>query len=746
MNNPFAIGALIAALLFVTSCGSDNDSNDSNDPAVQASNIKVVSNRSDMVSGDDALVEILLPDDAAAATTKVLLNGVDISDAFQLSEDGRFLGLVTGMQLGKNIISSGGEKLVITNNPNSGPIFAGPQVEPWVCQDTAVDADCNQPAEYSYFYKSSNPLQTGLLPYDPENPASDVASTTTDNGVTMPFIVQLETGYQDRDQYKIFTLYNLDQGWSAQAPQEQWNGKLLITHGGNCGAAHAAGNAPTDDYAGTIPANPALEQSYITALGKGYSVLTTALDNAGHNCNIAVQAESLMMAKERYIEQYGPLRYTIGTGCSGGSIVQYTLANAYPGIYQGILAMCSYPDVMGAGAQFTDYHLMRIYFEDPSRWGNVLWTPTQFADVEGHISHVNAVAADEGLYKAALNPENPCDGVSDEERFDQETNPGGVRCDVLTYMKNVLGVRSPDIWSEMEQTLGYGFAGIPFSNEGIQYGLNALREGRILPAQFVELNTRIGGVDVNLNWQPERVTADESALSNAYRSGLSNTGNNLDRVAMINFTGNDPGIAHDTVHAFWVRWRIDRAFGHHDNHIMWGGPAPLIGDPNFVYKGLDEMSRWLDAIEADTRDISLADKILANKPEDMTDKCSDGLGNFVLDEMCPEPIVTYFGTPRTVAGDDIYGDSLACRLKPFSRDDDYGPLPFTEDQWVALETLFETGVCDYSQPPIGFQDTVEWLRYGDDSGEVIYGGEQIPVAPFPSGWASPAYSDTWTRH
>ena len=34
------------------------------------------------------------------------------------------------------------------------------------------------------------------------------------------------------------------------------------------------------------------------------------------------------MAKERLVENYGDVRYTIGTGCSGGSIVQQTVANS----------------------------------------------------------------------------------------------------------------------------------------------------------------------------------------------------------------------------------------------------------------------------------------------------------------------------------------------------------------------------------------------------------------------------------
>ncbi len=130
------------------------------------------------------------------------------------------------------------------------------------------------------------------------------------------------------------------------APQAQFNHKLLITHGASCGIDHQAGEAPdvTDGNGGT-------------ALGLGFAVMSTALDNAGHNCNIVTQAESLIMAKERLVEQYGTLRYTIGTGCSGGSLTQQQVANAYPGIYQGILPQCSFPDSWSTGQQLAAYNL-----------------------------------------------------------------------------------------------------------------------------------------------------------------------------------------------------------------------------------------------------------------------------------------------------------------------------------------------------------------------------------------------------
>jgi uncharacterized tannase-like protein DUF6351 len=439
--------------------------------------IKVLSNRADLISGGDALVEVMLPRRARRWKVKLTLGRRNVTKHIGLRSGRRVLALVTGLRRGRNVLTARlrdgwGARITITNHPNGGPVFSGPQIQPWRCQDTAKDRQCNQPGRYTYLYRSTDSSSAGLQPYDRSNPPSDVAMTTTDEGVRVPFIVRQELGYQDRDQYKILTLYQPAKRWSRWRPQKQWNRKLLITHGGGCGGAHAAGEAPLADYAGTIPSIPGYTDSYVVALGRGFAVLSTALDNNGHNCNIAVQAESLTMAKERLIERYGDLRYTIGTGCSGGSLVQQQVANAYPGgVYQGLIVTCAFPDTLTPGAQFADYHLLRLYFEDSSRWGpGIAWTPTQWAAVDGHVTHLNAITADEGLFKSAINPSYACTGVSDAERYDPETNPGGVRCSVLDYMINVLGPRPPSAWSPIERKLGRGFAGSPFGNAGVQYG------------------------------------------------------------------------------------------------------------------------------------------------------------------------------------------------------------------------------------------------------------------------------------
>lgn len=707
--------------------------------------VKVLSNRADLISGDDALVEVLLPDAAVVPSVQVQLNGSDISEQFALRPNGRYMGLVTGLQLGENSLSAVAEGAtasapLIVNHPNSGPIFSAPPPPRRSCQEGAVDEFCNQPAQYSYLYKSTDPTVTALQPYDPASPPSDVATATTDDGQTLPFIVREELGYQNRDQYKILMLYQPDLDWQPWAPQPQWNRKLLIPHGGNCGISYTPGSAPLNDYSGTIPETPLFEQSYITALGRGFGVLSAALANTGHNCDVVLGAEALMMAKERFVEQYGELRYTIGTGCSGGSIAQATIANAYPGIYQGLLTMCSYPDSLSAGLQFADYHLMRLYFEDPSRWAQgVVWLPTQWGDVEGHITHVNAIAADELLFKAATNPEGDCFG---EQSYNAATNPGGYRCSILDGMTHIFGLREPAVWTPMEQAAGRGFPAIPLGNNGVQYGLVALQRGTITPAQFVDLNVKIGGLSVDAKPQPERTVADSRAVANAFGSGAINRTNNMHSVAIINFVGPDPGIAHDSVHAWWTRWRLDREQGHHDNHVMWAGPAPLIGDLNYVYQGLTAMDRWLSAIEQDNGPAPLSEKIITHKPADVHDQCSDGAGHKILDDLCVDVVlpVYAYGTPRTLAGDGITGDSFECTLKPFNRADNYGLVPFTEAEWQQLETLFVNGVCDYSQPQATHRPTTAWLGY-QTAGKVVVGGSPLPAPPANSGdgWAAPPF-------
>src|SRR5581483_5652769 len=410
-------------------------------------------------------------------------------------------------------------------------------------------------------------------------------------------------GYLDRDQYQVASLFQPGKPWAPWAAQPQWNHKLLITHGASCGDDHTTGASPdvvNDD-----------------GLSRGFVVMSTAADNAGHNCNVVTQAESLVMAKEHVVEAYGEIRYTIGTGCSGGSLTQQQVANAYPGVYQGILPQCSFPDAWSTGQQLEDYVLLRRYLEDPSKWGlGVAWTPVQIAAVEGHPDHANAIELST-LYGPLPDPASSCAGVTAQQRW-SDSNPHGVRCSLQDFMVNLFGTRSDN-----------GYAGRAYDNVGAQYGYKALMSGAITPAQFVDLNTAAGSHDIDYHWQPGRVAADRPALANGYRGGAFNETNNMRDVAIIDLRGPDPGAFHDAYRAFAVRARLDRENGTHANQVIWEGFAPIVGDVNYTRLGLVAMDRWLTAVEGDRRAIPLSRKLIEDRPVDVHDQCSDGIGQTI---------------------------------------------------------------------------------------------------------------------
>src|SRR3954468_17545685 len=256
--------ALALGLLFVTATA--------NAAAAKPITISVLSPRADLVSGGDALVRI-----GGVKSTKklrVTVRGQNRSKAVKKAANGKVEGLVTHLKVGKStIVAKAGKraaKLVVTNHPKGGPLFSGPQLQPWKCQATAKDAQCNEPATFTYVYKSTDG-SSGLKDYDPKNPPSDVADTTTDQGVTVPFIVRIEAGYIDRDRYKIDALFQPGKKWSAASPQKQFNHTRLITHGAGCGAAHERASPPSVvDSAPLAASSSAAEKG----LGRGFAVMS----------------------------------------------------------------------------------------------------------------------------------------------------------------------------------------------------------------------------------------------------------------------------------------------------------------------------------------------------------------------------------------------------------------------------------------------------------------------------------------
>jgi hypothetical protein len=719
-------------------------------PASQRVRIVTLANRADLISGSSTLVQIVLPSAADRRSVRVTLRGKNVTKEFAGRADGAFEGLLSKLVVGENLVKvtladGYGAKLTITDHPIGGPVFSGPQHEPWVCEKGALDKACNEPPHYSYLYESTNPKYQGLQPYDLADPPTGVATTTTSDGVKVPFIVREETGYEDRDAYRIEVLWQPRKTWSPFAPQPQWNHELYVTHGYDCETDNGVSSPPWGDGLSTLglPSVPGIEDSSQVALGMGFAVMSTALDNSAVDCDVALQAESVLMAKEHLIDDYGTIKYTIGYGCSGGSLAVQTISNAYPGIYNGLIVQCSFPDADSTIQQIADYYLTGNYFginggplpdglsgAIGGTLGTQEWTGAQIADIEGTgvenlpLPFDNAFS--ENAFYSFGSPYN-CSQVTAAQEYNTKTNPGGVRCGILDWQINLLGPEPKSAWNAQEKAAGHGFGGIPLGNVGVQYGLDALEKKEITPSQFAALNAYIGGVNIDLGYQTQRTAPDLAALRNAYRTGEINEANNL-TLPIIDTRGpNDPGLAHDSFRTFAVTARLQQQHGTSANQVVWEGPAPIIGDFQYTKLALEAMNTWVARIYGDHSDKPYAKKVIDDKPASIHQQCSDGDGLILTHTLCPSAVVPVYGTPRTVAGESISTYQNQCQLEPLTRSS--YDVSFTTAEWALLEKAFPTGVCDYAKPGVGQQPTIPWLTYQTASGKVIYGGRPLGPAP-----------------
>jgi hypothetical protein len=700
--------------------------------------ILVLSNRADLLSGGDALVEVVLPAGTDASHLRVHLasgDGLrDASDAFAVRPGGRILGLVEGLSVGRSVlVAAAGRRrtattarITLTNHPNGGPVFSGPQVTPWVCTTEtnglgeAQDAQCNASAPtYQLFYRRTS---GEFAPYDPAAPPSDVATTTTDQGVTVPYVFRQETGTQDRGIYRIAVLFDPTRPWSPWDAQSGWNHKLFYPFGANCNTYHTQG----------VAQNVQIDR----ALSRGFMVATSSLNVLGSNCNTVVSAESVMMLKERIIERYGPIRYTFAQGLSGGSIQQHEIANAYPGLLDGIQPNASYEDMLsGALVEVDDCHLMRRVFTTISP---TLWTDrVQQAAAQGNAAPVNPtdLTACEAWDRSFGDFQNPAfsqpspplppflqscypiplTAEQQAQLYDPTTNPAGCRSTFQDFAVAIFGQRPRRAWSAAERAAGFGFARSPFDNVGVQYGLQALNARTITPEQFVDLNENVGGLDIDHAFVPTRTVADPGAVRTAYRSGLAHDAARLDDVAIIDLRANNNlNDIHTAFHSYTLRERLRVANGHNSNQIIWTFPGPGIAPPLPI---ADEafllIDRWLAAVEADTSTAPHSVKIVRHKPADAVDACFIG-GAKVTDLNVCRASFPYYADPRIAAGAPMSNDVLKCRLKPLNPRD--YTIAFTAEQWTRLRATFPHGVCDYSKPGVERVPSVAWLTYAHGPG------------------------------
>jgi hypothetical protein len=504
----------------------------------------------------------------------------------------------------------------------------------------------------------------------------------------VPYVVRVEAGTINRGVYRIAILDNPAQSSTGPwKPGPGWNGKLIVTFG-CCGSAQY--------NQGVISSDSILSD---TELSRGFAFAhSTELFNQQH-ANPHLQGETLMMVKDYFIKNYGVPKWTAGTGGSGGAIQQYLITQLYPGLLDGIQPAISFPETL-MPAIWECRLLDRVYDRDPATW-----TPAKQAAVNGFDNpasppsvgtcrawdqgFANIIVADYASGCGLTSPAN--------KPYNAKTNPAGPRCDFFDTNANLLA-RDP----------ATGFAYRPTDNVGVQYGLNALNQGWISVADFLELNAAVGGFDVDGHPQSQRMATDADTLARVYRGGFLNsfTDGGLATVPIITQRTNADarGDIHDQLEDQIVRARLMKANSRTDNQVIWRSGSTSGVD--MAALSLDLLNRWLDKIVADPAPLS-PDKVVNDKPADAVDTCWDLGGNKIVEPATTDPNTQcnrsypYFSQPQLQAGQALTRDVLKCTLKLINFAD--FSVAFTAAEQAQLHNIFPNGVCDYSQPGVGQQ-------------------------------------------
>jgi hypothetical protein len=718
--------------------------------------LTVLSSHPSQVSGGDALVRV----DAAADLLDRLAvkrNGTDVTDAFS-PQDGGLVGLVDGLALGKNelavVDSSTGKRLAVRklfDYPTEGPIFSGPHQYPFVCKtiqaglgEPIVDnqdglgfkvlnpdgttagwsLNCSASTRVDYLYRSTGGTFKSL-PTDGSRPA-DLATTQLPDGRTVDYVVRRERGTIDRFIYSFAMLAPLGEDPS-HIDTSEWNRKLIYTFDGGVAIGHNQGT----------PGGSALLD---LGLRQGYAIIHSSGTRTSTHYNLELGGETALMTKEEFIERYGVPLYTVGLGGSGGAIQQYIYGQNYPGqVIDAGIPQRSYPDMVTQTIHIGDCELLEYYMDvtdgaNPKwdNWDNREWLiglnghPTfpnpYFGGTPGNDECVNGWR---GLTPLALNPLFGSAGAG-TERMDPAVM-AQVKWTHFDDLRNIYGVQ-PN-----------GYARQTGDNVGVQYGLQALREGNITPAEFLDLNAKVGSwkdpqdfvqegapflpgtfdpwSSRNMRLSPDggvtpapRREGDISAMNAAYTHGLYFDGDiGIPLIDQRDYLEEELNM-HNSHQSFVSRQRMLDHDGDASNQAIWFiGPNP---QRDIAAEALGVIDQWLANIRQHP-ELSVAQ----NKPADAVDRCFTSQGDEIargehawdgiLDDNPAGPCTQAFplhSTSRIVAGGPFRGGVYKCQLQSVAQAIArglYGSWAPSPTEVARLEQIFPTGVCDYSLPDAG---------------------------------------------
>ena len=595
--------------------------------------------------------------------------------------------------------------------------------------------DCSARSRLGFYYRDRSSQQ--LRPYQLSSPPqpTQIKQLRLD-GELVNEIYRVEQGTINRFIYVIAMLASPAEG---RLGREHWNHKLIYQFQGGSGIGFRQGKESANHLI-----NKRIEQ-----LKLGYAVITSSANKTSYTYNMLLAEDTAKRVKRQFIALYGEPIYTIGIGGSGGGLAQYLLAQNGAGIIDAAMPLYSYPDMITQTIYALDCDLLNNYYNYRADEPELYQDWPRRAAIEG-MNALDGFPQKAGFLEP-LNqllsgrwPRNPTgnseciSGWFGFSSFINNPRQGFLRSFFSNQIQRLVDW---SYWEDMQALFGrdeQGFAHTTWDNVGVQYGLQALQQGKIDFDEFIRLNREIGAWRSQSEMQEEwlwlplgkhlplwlslwgrhnitevnqglarRHQGDIEAMASAYRSGQVFIGKiDIPVLDIRHYLESELNMHHLSA-SFNSRVRIQQYHGDVRHHLIWVAHK----DYNPLVRGFAVMDQWMLALLKDPRR-----DMLAAKPKDLADSCFgadseviasgnrvwDGPWNSQPAGACSRFYPAYSNV-RIAAGAPWDGSIFKCHLQ--STDQAVAKAMYggrvTEQELQQLKETFPAGVCNYALGDVG---------------------------------------------
>ncbi|QBG36067.1 DUF6351 family protein [Litorilituus sediminis] len=520
-----------------------------------------------------------------------------------------------------------------------------------------------------------------------------------------------------------------------------WNKRLIYQFNGGSGIGFRQGR----QKAVKIISNR------LAQIQAGYAVISSSGNRTSYTYNMLLAEDTARRVKLNFVSLFGEPLYTVGIGGSGGGLAQYLIAQNSQGILDGLIPQYSYPDMLSQTIYALDCDLLNNYFtfrdKGNSRWQQwdqrkLLEGMNTLHDFPQRIAFLQPVAQlMAGMVPSFPQGNSECiNGYFGLSTFIHNPRQGFLRS---FFSEDVVEQTNWNYWEDMAWLFKrdqHGLVQSTWDNEGVQYGLRALKQKQITLTEFVHINRYIGGWKEQHQMQPESIvmpfgrklplwlslwgsdniteydevlahaprhSASLAAIEAAYRGGQVFIGQlDLPIIDVRHYLEEKLDMHHMSA-SFSARLRLLEANGHYENQVIWVAKRDY--DPSVQAFAL--MDKWLQK-----RKENPALTASQARPEQLQDACFDEQGKVIAkgrgvwhgkwnnerEGSCAQHYAI-FSNSRIQAEGPWQGSIFKCQTIPVEqaiKQGVYGDIDISS-QLAQLKEIFANGVCDYSKMDAG---------------------------------------------